>query len=241
MCLVNDAVFVAKYADAEWCKAKYGHIPEKNEKSSNQWTATGTQFQVPYVFKKLFSKEDILFEDLCEIKSVSTALYLDMNEGCADVSQWEKLKALRARQNSPLVDIRNKFSKKERELLDNNIQVSDEELEQLISVGHDYKFVGRVGEFCPIKPGHGGGLLVRKDDNGYSSANGAKGYRWLESETVLTLGLEDSIDMSYHEGLCKKAVETISKYTDFDDFVNGDNLVTIDMNVPEDEVELPFD
>lgn len=241
MCLVNDAVFVAKYADAEWCKAKYGYIPEKNEKSSNQWTATGTQFQVPYVFKKLFSKEDILFEDLCEIKSVSTALYLDMNEGYADVSQWEKLKALRARQNSPLVDIRNKFSKKERELLDSNIQVSDEELEQLISVGHDYKFVGRVGEFCPIKPGHGGGLLVRKDDNGYSSANGAKGYRWLESETVLTLGLEDSIDMSYHEGLCKKAVETISKYTDFDNFVNGDNLVPIDMNVPEDEVELPFD
>jgi len=33
------------------------------------------------VFKKLFSKEPIEFEDLCETKSVSTALYLDMNEG----------------------------------------------------------------------------------------------------------------------------------------------------------------
>jgi hypothetical protein len=26
---------------------------------------------------------------------------------------------------------------------------------------HDYHFVGRVGQFCPIKPGCGGGLLVK--------------------------------------------------------------------------------
>ena len=61
MCLVNDAVYIAKYKDGDW-------------------TATGTQFQVPYVFKTLFSKEPIEFEDLCETKSVTTALYLDMNE-----------------------------------------------------------------------------------------------------------------------------------------------------------------
>ena len=39
-CLVNDAVYVAKTDKGEW-------------------TATGTQFQVPYVFKSLFSKEPI--------------------------------------------------------------------------------------------------------------------------------------------------------------------------------------
>lgn len=61
MCLVNDAVYIAKYKDGGW-------------------TATGAQFQHPYVFKKLFSHEDIEFKDLCETKTVTTALYLDMNE-----------------------------------------------------------------------------------------------------------------------------------------------------------------
>ena len=61
LCLVNQAVYVAKDA---W----------------GFWTATGTQFQVPYVFKTLFSKEPIEFKDLCETKTVTSALYLDMNE-----------------------------------------------------------------------------------------------------------------------------------------------------------------
>lgn len=61
ICLVNDAVFIAKLEDGSW-------------------TATGEQFKVPYVFKTLFSKEPTTFEDFCETKSVSTALYLDMNE-----------------------------------------------------------------------------------------------------------------------------------------------------------------
>ena len=68
ICLVNNAVYIAKLADDD---------PE----APGQWTATGTQFQVPYVFKKLFSKEPIEFEDLCETKEVKqSAIYLDMNE-----------------------------------------------------------------------------------------------------------------------------------------------------------------
>lgn len=66
MCLVNDAVYIAKYKDG---------------KHAGEWTATGTQFQVPYVFKKLFSGEEINFDDMCETKSVSKGdLYLDFNE-----------------------------------------------------------------------------------------------------------------------------------------------------------------
>lgn len=61
MCLVNDAVYVAQYDDGKW-------------------TATGTQFQVPYVFKTLFSHESLEFRDYCETKSVTSVLYLDMNE-----------------------------------------------------------------------------------------------------------------------------------------------------------------
>ena len=61
ICLVNNAVYIGKLASDD---------PE----SPGEWTATGAQFQVPYVFKKLFSKEPIVFEDLCETKEVKTAL-----------------------------------------------------------------------------------------------------------------------------------------------------------------------
>ncbi|HAQ03032.1 MAG: hypothetical protein US15_C0010G0012 [Candidatus Moranbacteria bacterium GW2011_GWF1_36_4] len=65
-CLVNDAVYVAR-------RKTFDH-PE------DEWTATGAQFAQPYIFKTLFSKEAIVFSDLCETRAVSTALYLDMNE-----------------------------------------------------------------------------------------------------------------------------------------------------------------
>jgi hypothetical protein len=62
MCLVNDAVYIAQYDNGEW-------------------TATGAEFQHPYIFKTLFSKEDLEFKDYCETKSVQKGeLYLDMNE-----------------------------------------------------------------------------------------------------------------------------------------------------------------
>ena len=80
MCLVNDAVYIAKYASVEWTEKAYGYIPTKQKKKAGHWDATGKQFAVPYVFKKLFSKESIEFEDMCETMSVATSLYLDMNE-----------------------------------------------------------------------------------------------------------------------------------------------------------------
>lgn len=172
MCLVNDAVYIAKYED------------EKGE-----WTATGTQFQVPYVFKTLFSKEPIEFDDLCETKSVSTELYLDMNENLPEGE-------------------------------------------------HDYKFVGRVGRFCPIKPGCGGGELLRHKEGKYSAAGGTKGFRWLESEMVKTLGKEADIDRSYYDRLASAAVDAISSYGDYDWFVSNDILSNA-MNAPE--TELPWD
>lgn len=164
MCLVNDAVYIAKYQDG---------------KHAGEWTATGKQFQVPYVFKKLFSKEPIVFEDTCETMSVTSSLYLDMNETLPDGE-------------------------------------------------HDYRFVGKVGSFCPIEPGYGGGELLReaKDKDGnikYAAATGTKGYRWLESETVKILGKEDDIDLSYYNKMVDVAVEAISQYGDFEMFVSDDD------------------
>lgn len=181
MCLVNNAVYIAKYMDADKCKDQYGYIPEKNEKKGGKWTATGTQFQIPYVFKTLFSKDPIVFNDLCETKSVSKgAIYLDKNE---DLPEGE----------------------------------------------HDYIFVGRVGQFCPIMPGAGGALLLREtgvDDAGerkYASVTGAKDYRWLESEMVYQLRMEESINKDYFNKEVNDAVKEISKYGDFEWFVADDS------------------
>lgn len=65
MCLVNKAVYIAKYA-----------FPHEGK-----WTATGKQFQEPYVFKKLFTKEPIEFEDYVQTKQVKTAMYLKFPDG----------------------------------------------------------------------------------------------------------------------------------------------------------------
>ena len=151
ICLVNDAVYIAKTTDGEW-------------------TATGAQFAQPFVFKTLFSKEPLVFEDFCEVKAVSTALYLDMNENLGP----------------------------------------DE---------HDYHFVGKVGEFCPIKPGANGGVLLREKEGKYYAATGSKGYRWLEAEMVKSLRKEDDIDRSYYVAQVDDAVKTLSKYGDFEEFI----------------------
>lgn len=197
-CLVNDAVYIAKFADG---------------KNAGKWTATGTQFAVPYVFKTLFSREPIVFEDMCETKSVSTALYLDMNEELPDVSGYE---------NELTTIKKNDKSRDFKETLDISFGERADELEKMISQGHDYHFVGKIGQFCPIKPGRGGGLLCREKDGNYYAATGSKGYRWLESEMVRTLNKDEDIDRSYYNNLVNDAVETISKYGDFDWFVADD-------------------
>ena len=108
---------------------------------------------------------------------------------------------------------------------------SDDDIRKLIASGHNYTFVGRVGQFCPIKVGYGGGLLVREKDGKYYSVGGSKGYRWLESEVVKTLHKEDQIDLRYFDGLLNEAVADISKYGDFEWFVS-DNAESSDYELP---------
>lgn len=211
MCLVNDAVYIAKYKDG---------------KHAGEWTATGTQFQVPYVFKKLFSHESIEFEDLCETKSVSKGdLYLDMNEDLPDVSALEK-------------ELDKAWDKFKKGLIsDTTYDGIEQELEPKIADGHNYIFVGRVGQFCPIKPGGKGGVLYRYADGKYYAATGTKGYRWLESELVKGLEKESDIDESYYIALADEARDTISKYGDFEMFVSDEPI--FDMNPPIEQI--PFD
>ena len=205
MCLVNNAVYIAKYKDG---------------KHAGEWTATGTQFQIPYVFKKLFSHEEITFEDMCETKSVTSALYLDTNEKLPDVSESEK----------ELIALRKQWPDENGEYpLDYDDAVA--KLNAQIADGHNYVFVGKVGQFCPMKPGYNGGLLLREVTDkktgakSYAAATGAKGYRWLESEMVKHLEKEDGIDRSYYDAMVDEAVHDISQFGDFEWFVSDDPYV----------------
>lgn len=205
MCLVNGSTYIAKYASSEQCQKLYGFVPKDNakaEKKGKMWTATAKQFQVPFVYKTLFSKEPIEFKDLCEAKEVKTAIYIDMNE---DLPEGE----------------------------------------------HDYHFVGKVGNFCPIKPGCGGGVLVReaKAKDGSTKYDSVTGtlkpddtpYRWLEAEAVKTLGKEDDIDKSYYRKLVDDAVDAISEYGDFERFVADEPYTgTPGVDFPPDDDDLPW-
>lgn len=58
LCLVNDAVYIALDYDGKW-------------------HATGAQFADPYVFKTLFSKEQLEFEDVTIKKTVTTSIHMN--------------------------------------------------------------------------------------------------------------------------------------------------------------------
>ena len=95
-----------------------------------------------------------------------------------------------------------------------------EALKTIAAKGHKYHFVGRVGSFCPIKPGAGGGYLMCLRDGKYNSVAGAKGYRWLEAEMVQTTGKEKDIDMAYFTSLADEAKDAIMEYGDFEWFAS---------------------
>ena len=214
ICLVNDAVYVAKLAEEDPAWIKACKKAEKDGKPKpTRWTATGTQFQIPYVFKTLFSHEDLEFEDMCETKSVTSALYLDFNEDLPDVTMWENIKAARARAEESR-------TKKEKTLLAEYADLSNDDIDNHIAEGHKYQFIGKVGLFCPVVSGSGGGILLRDQDGKMYSATGADGFRWKESEVVKSLGQEDSIDIVYYETLVSKAISAIQKFGDFDSFVD---------------------
>ena len=249
MCLVNNAVYIAKYATAEQCQELYGYVPGDNAKHGGEWTATGAQFAVPYVFKTLFSKEDICFSDMCETKSVTSSLYLDTNENLPDVAMLENERAKLSKEiRNPKSKLNNMTTGFDSALHKTIARIK--ELDELIAKGHDYHFVGRVGSFCPIKPGCGGGILVREsgvdphnDISTYASATGADGYRWLEAEMVQTLNKENDIDRSYYDNLVIGAIDAISNLGDFEWFVSDDPYMGVEYDengAPIYETELPF-
>lgn len=205
--------------------AKYGYVPDDIRKHSGQWTATGKQFAVPFVFKTLFSREPITMGDMCETFSVSSALYLDMNETLPDVESTEKGLAKLMKESGltheQVLDFADSGELPEdcdSASLAMNLRTMLDE----IAGGHNYHFVGKVGQFTPVKPGTGGGVLLRESGGKYSAAAGSKGYRWMESEMLRALGREDCIDRSYYNKLVDDAIAAIGKYGDFEWFQSED-------------------
>jgi hypothetical protein len=230
ICLVNDAVYIAlrEKDDPEWldeCEKEEKKAKEEKRPYAEptRWTATGAQFQHPYVFKTLFSHEDIEFRDLCETKTVTSALYLDMNENLSDVSEYEKEYDKRSKQIRKMENLYSGETKLNQEKI--AIQIEDQRkdlkvLSGLIAKGHNYIFIGRAGSFCPVKAGCGGGILVREKDGKFNAATGSKGFRWREGETLKGADRMDMIDMGYFEDLAKTAKEAIGQYGDFGRFAS---------------------
>jgi hypothetical protein len=175
-----------------------------------------------------------------------------MNEGMNDVTGIEaEIDKLR----KDIKDQRSKIyrsSNPEAEIHRAVARISD--LEKLAEEGHDRNFIGKVGNFCPIKSGRGGGVLVRQANapDGkikFTSVTGTlkpdkTPYRWLEAEAVKALGKEDDIDKSYYIRLVDDAIDAISQYGDFERFVSDEPYNVIDPAElefpPDDESDLPW-
>lgn len=73
ICLVNNSTYIAKLAADD---------PD----DPGKWTATAAEFQHPFVFKPLFSKEDVTYEDYTQIFNVtgSAKIVMDFNEGLSE-------------------------------------------------------------------------------------------------------------------------------------------------------------
>lgn len=201
MLLVNKAVYIAKY-DAQGERTKGG-------RHAGSWTATGAEFQHPYIFKKLFSHEDTTFKDYCEMKSVSNGatMYLDLNEDLVKDKEQElySLKEQLETATSGKMDLRKRIK----------------DLQEEIDSTHNLSFVGRCGLFVPVVPGVGGGSLLRIGESSTGAVAGTKGYRWLESEYVKEHDLMDKLDMRYYRKLIDSAYDHISQYGDAEEFING--------------------
>ena len=194
-----------------------------------EWTATGKQFAVPYVFKTLFSKEPIKFEDLCETFSVKSALYLDMNEKLPDVSEYEK----------EFEKLESKYKKGQ--LSDTTFESECARLNDKIAEGHDYRFVGKVGQFTPIKAGEGGGVLVRKQGEKYYAAANSTGYRWVESDMIKDPENHDKIDLSFYRNMVDKMLAEINQYGDAEWFASDDPYIDESNSEMEDFMNIPAD
>jgi len=243
MCLVNDAEYIAKYKDGEhageWTAtgARFA-IPYVFKKCfTHEPIAFPDLCEAKEVKSAIYldMNEDLYTEDLLhEIdirKKIDQIWWKSTKEMGIPSDTWtvdKSIKAGKLYDDMKYVGMDDKsFNKIIKLMSELNDKYAGKSIEELLDSIHNYKFVGRVGLFCPIKPGKGGGLLVReqmkKDGTiGMDAVVGTKGYRWLESEEVFANNRQDDIDLSYYDTLVCNAIDDISKYGDYEWFVSDD-------------------
>lgn len=241
--LLNRAVYAAKeFEDSP----AYLDRKEKNPNAS-RWTATGgTAKEQPYVFKKLFSGEPWDISDLAQKKKAAKgALYLDFNEDFPDITA--ELKELKKLTKNGIGNWSGEYDKAPEEIKPNLDRIKA--LETYISEQHNYKFIGRVGQFVPIKPGCGGAELLCNRDGKYVAVAGTTGYRFKEYAYVVANHLEDEIDMSYYDNMCDELKNDICDLVPekdpqnyiYDELLEKYNGNVADIFINEDEdMFLPF-
>lgn len=205
MALVNKSEYVCKYATEEKCRELYGDeyvdIPENcavNKYKGGKWDSTGKKFAIPYVFKTLFTHEEVTLKDLYETFNVSKGIiYIDGNENLPDVESYEKELAKLER------------SYKKGNVSDMTFEAESKRLNMKIDEGHSLSFIGRIGQFLPIRPGFGGGVLYRVNGETRAAVNGTKGYRWAEAAKIKENMKDVYVDFDYYENKVKECIEAI--------------------------------
>ena len=186
--LVNNAVYVGKTKEGEW-------------------TATGAEFIHPYVFKTLFSKESIIFEDMCETKQVQTEIYLDFNEEKPEKHRYHFVGKVGSfvpvREGCGGGTLMRKVN------ADDQIPVDVWLREEDVVIISESEKTGK-----------------KTVTNKFAAVTGTKGYRWKEAEIVKRNKLESQIDMSYYITLAEEAKKHISEFCDYDLFVSEDAYIS---------------
>lgn len=235
--LVNDAVYVAKKDNCiagEWVvedtdtnEKVYQRFFDDKGLAIQCWTATGTQFQHPYVFKRLFGYgDDINFNDVCETKHVQQGqMFLDfgahdnLTDGAGYIDHaLSNLKiAEKALAKTTKVVGDPAFKKADDEHTEALAQF-DLALSKLIHVG-------KTGRFTPVHEGYGGGQLWRVKDGKTYAVAGTKGYLWVDANVAMDLPAE-AINYEFFDRLVEEARENLGKFVEVSDFESVDEFIS---------------
>lgn len=194
LALVNKAVLI-------------GHHEGKPEHGPKTWEAVGSQFAEPFVYKKLFSHEEIEEADFMSLKAVKSAIYLGerfigKNANVYASNTGEDL--LSARE----VNIAQSIQVRAQKPIEKYLPKRD--YEGLSYAEQESNRVAKIAKELDLKPE----LVKNIIDNNFPKTNvtkynyvtGTKGYKWgLSSEYKG----KDDVDMYYYKRLVDEAVDSI--------------------------------
>lgn len=189
-----------------------GHHEGQPETGKEAWEAVGAQFAVPFVYKTLFSKEDVVESDFNIFKSVKSSIYLGdtfigknanvfaSNNGqdlwaTREINISQAIQSRMLKPTEKYLPKRDYIDKTDEEILNNKItKISSE-------VDYPEEDIRRL-----INAGYPEELVTRRN-----YVTGTKGHKWSLANEYTS---RDDVDMSYYTGLVSDAVNDIYKVGD---------------------------